>query len=49
MAENPKFNEYKAQIIEILAKMFDYLALDGDFKVEEKGQRIGVSHPCEAS
>ncbi|MBE6376677.1 MAG: KH domain-containing protein [Lentisphaerae bacterium] len=43
MAENPKFNEYKAQIIEILAKMFDYLALDGDFKVEEKGQRIGVA------
>ena len=43
MSENPKFNEYKAQIIEILAKMFDYLALNGDFKVEEKGTRIGVS------
>ena len=42
MAENPKFGEYKAQIIEILAKMFDYLALEGDFKVEEKGQRIAV-------
>ena len=28
MAENPKFNEYKDQIIKILAKMFDYLALN---------------------
>ncbi len=43
MAENPKFNEYKDQIIKILAKMFDYLALNGDFKVEEKGQRIAVA------
>ncbi|MBQ9786651.1 MAG: KH domain-containing protein [Lentisphaeria bacterium] len=43
MAENPKFNEYKGQIIEILAKMFDYLALNGDFRVEEKGQRIAVA------
>ncbi|MBO7327393.1 MAG: KH domain-containing protein [Lentisphaeria bacterium] len=43
MAENPKFNEYKDQIIQILAKMFDYLALNGDFKVEEKGQRIAVA------
>ena len=43
MAENPKFNEYKDQIIKVLAKMFDYLALNGDFKVEEKGQRIGVA------
>ena len=43
MAENPKFNEYKDQIIKVLAKMFDYLALNGDFKVEEKGQRIAVA------
>ena len=43
MAENPKFNEYKDQIIQILAQMFDYLALNGDFKVEEKGQRIAVA------
>jgi spoIIIJ-associated protein len=43
MAENPKFDEYKDQIIQILAKMFDYLSLNGDFKVEEKGSRIGVS------
>ena len=42
MAENPKFNEYKDEIIKILAKMFDYLALNGDFKVQEKGQRIAV-------
>ncbi len=43
MAENPKFNEYKDQIIRILARMFDYLSLNGDFKIEEKGSRIGVS------
>ena len=43
MAENPKFNEYKDEIIKILAKMFDYLALNGDFKVQEKGQRIAVA------
>ena len=43
MAENPKFNEYKEEIIKILAKMFDCLALNGDFKVHEKGQRIAVT------
>ena len=37
MTENPKFNEYKEEIIKILAKMFDCLALNGDFKVHEKG------------
>ena len=42
MAENPKFNEYKEQILQILMRMFDYLALNGDFKIEEKGNRIGV-------
>ena len=43
MSENPKFNEYKGQILEMLVRMFDYLALNGDFKIEEKGSRIGVS------
>ena len=43
MTENPKFNEYKEEIIKILAKMFDCLALNGDFKVNEKGQRIAVT------
>jgi len=42
MAENPKFNEYKDQIIRMLATMFDYLGLDGEFKVEEKGTKIAV-------
>ncbi len=42
MSENPKFNEYKEQIIRMLATMFDYLALTGEFKVEEKGTRISV-------
>ena len=42
MSENPKFPEYKEQIIRILATMFDYLSLNGEFKVEEKGQRISV-------
>jgi hypothetical protein len=37
MAENPKFDEYKGQIIEMLARMFDYLSLSGEFKVVEKG------------
>lgn len=43
MSENPKFNEYKDQIIQMLVRMFDYLALNGDFKIEEKGSRIGVT------
>ncbi|MBR7120862.1 MAG: KH domain-containing protein [Lentisphaeria bacterium] len=43
MAENPKFNEYRDQIIQILVKMFDYLSLNGDFKIEEKGNRISVT------
>ena len=42
MAENPKFNEYKEQILQILMRMFDYLSLDGDFRIEEKGNKIGV-------
>ena len=42
MAENPKFNEYKDQIIKMLATMFDYLGLNGEFKVEEKGPKISV-------
>ena len=42
MAENPKFGEYKEQIIRTLNTMFDFLALDGTFSVEEKGQKIGV-------
>ena len=42
MSENPKFNEYKDQIIRMLATMFDYLALSGEFKVEEKGSKIAV-------
>ena len=42
MSENPKFNEYKEQIIRMLATMFDCLALNGEFKVEDKGSRIGV-------
>ena len=42
MSENPKFPEYKEQIIRTLATMFDYLSLNGEFKVEEKGQRISV-------
>ena len=43
MSENPKFNEYKQQIIRMLATMFDCLALNGEFKVEEKGDRIAVA------
>ena len=42
MSENPKFNEYKGQIQQMLIRMFDYLALTGDFKIEEKNNRIGV-------
>ena len=42
MAENPKFNEYKEQILQILMRMFDYLSLNGDFKIEEKGSKISV-------
>lgn len=42
MAENPKFDEYKTQIIRMLDTMFDCLGLTGEFKVEEKGARIGV-------
>ncbi|MCI5778917.1 MAG: KH domain-containing protein [Lentisphaeria bacterium] len=42
MAENPKFDEYKSQIIRMLDTMFDCLGLTGEFKVEENGSRIGV-------
>lgn len=42
MAENPKFDEYKSKIIRMLDTMFDCLGLNGEFKVEEKGDKIGV-------
>lgn len=42
MSENPKFDEYKSQIIRMLSTMFDCLGLTGEFKVEEKGAKIGV-------
>ena len=42
MAENPKFEEYKSKIIRMLDTMFDCLGLNGEFKVEEKGDKIGV-------
>jgi len=42
MPENPKFDEYKSQIIRMLDTMFDCLGLTGTFKVEEKGAKIGV-------
>ena len=42
MSENPKFEQQKERLIKILSTMFDYLKLSGDFRVEEKGQRIVV-------
>ena len=42
MSDNPKFEQQKERLIRILTTMFDYLSLSGDFRVEEKGQRIVV-------
>ena len=42
MSDNPKFEQQKERLIRILTTMFDYLALSGDFRVEEKGQKIVV-------
>ena len=42
MSDNPKFQQQKERLIRILTTMFDYLGLSGDFRVEEKGQKIIV-------
>ena len=42
MSDNPKFEQQKERLIKILSTMFDYLKLSGDFRIEEKGQKIVV-------
>ncbi len=42
MPENEKLEEQKAKIIKTLATMFDYLGLNGTFRVEEKGVKLAV-------
>ena len=42
MPENEKLEEQKATIIKTLATMFDYLGLNGTFRVEEKGAKLAV-------
>ncbi|MBQ9775167.1 MAG: KH domain-containing protein, partial [Lentisphaeria bacterium] len=42
MPENEKLEEQKAKIIKTLATMFDYLGLNGNFRVEEKGAKLAV-------
>jgi spoIIIJ-associated protein len=40
--ENPKFEQQKEQLIRTLATMFDYLGLNGTFRVEMRDDRISV-------
>ena len=40
--ENPKFEPQKEQLIRTLATMFDYLGLNGTFRVEMRNERISV-------
>ena len=40
--ENPKFEQQKEQLIRTLATMFDYLGLNGTFRVEMRDSRISV-------
>ena len=40
--ENPKFEQQKEQLIRTLATMFDYLGLNGTFRVEMRDNRIAV-------
>lgn len=40
--ENPKFEQQKEQLIRTLVTMFDYLGLNGNFRVEMRDNRISV-------
>ena len=40
--ENPKFEQQKEQLIRTLATMFDYLGLNGTFRVEMRDNRMAV-------
>ena len=40
--ENPKFKQQKEQLIRTLATMFDYLGLNGTFRVEMRDNRMAV-------
>jgi len=40
--ENPKFEQQKEQLIRTLATMFDYLGLNGTFRVEMRDHRMAV-------
>ena len=40
--ETPKFEQQKEQLIRTLATMFDYLGLNGTFRVEMRNERISV-------
>ena len=42
MSGNEKLEEQKSKIIKTLATMFDYLGLNGTFRVEEKGAKLAV-------
>ena len=42
MPESEKLEEQKSKIIKTLATMFDYLGLNGNFRVEEKGAKLAV-------
>ena len=42
MPENEKLEEQKSKIIKTLATMFDYLGLNGTFRVEMRNERISV-------
>lgn len=42
MSENPNFDEQSAKIIQSLSTMFKLLGLDGTFRVESRGTKLGV-------
>lgn len=42
MSENEKLGEQKSKIVKHLATMFDYLGLEGTFRIEEKNGKIAV-------
>lgn len=42
MSDNEKLEQQKEKLVHTLATMFDYLGLNGTFRVEEKNQKLAV-------
>ncbi len=42
MSDNEKLEQQKEKLVRTLATMFDYLGLNGTFRVEEKNQKLAV-------